>query len=398
MKHQEDIVDRLGRFYREAGLEVPASPPAWIAPQRRRRPSWQPVLASAGLAAVALSLFFAVRLARDQANQVRATASPTVRATVEPTATPTVSVRPSPDASWVTQRFPVGSVSAMLLNSSAVFSVSGTKLARIDRATGAVSNADIPANTSGIAETTAGLWLASGPTIAPAGTNAQWLTLLDPVTLKVKRQVHLPGQPAADINAGPQLAAGNQLWLGYGTGSFRLSPDTGDQLSSLNLPGAVTSLSIDPSGQRLYVGVGPSQTQPATVVELDANTGSKLASANTGGAGLGGPRVAAASDGVWVSYATGTMGLVEHRSGTNLSTTGGAIRTSNTARAVVSAGALWIVDGMAQQLTCADPASGVTRASTAENQPATFVADASGAFLGDSQGVAALQPPASCRG
>jgi len=400
MKHQEDLVDRLGRFYRQAKLEVPASPPAWIPPQRRSRPSWQPVLASAGLAAVVVSLFIAVRYARDHQNQVHVTASPTVHASVVPSATaaPSTTPSPSPDASWVTRRFPVGSVSAMLLDSSGVFSMTGTKLARIDRSTGAVTTADIPANASGMALTSAGLWVASGPGIAPAATNAQWLTLLDPVTLKVTRQVHLPGQPGSDMNAGPQLAGGNQLWLGYGTGLYRLNPDTGDQLSTQGIAGTVTSLSIDASGQRLYVGVGPSQTQPATVVEFDATIGARLASANTGGAGLGGPHVAAATDGVWVSYATGTMGLIEHRSAANLSMLGSSVRTSNTVRAVVDAGALWIVDGMAQQLTCADPASGVTRAATAETLPSAFVADAGGAYLGDNTGVAALQPPASCRG
>lgn len=400
MKHQEDIVDRLSRFYREAKLEVPASPPAWIPAKRPSRPTWQPVLASAGLAVVALSLFFVVRAARDQATQARAKASPTVASTVAPTvsASATATPSPSPDASWVTRRYPVGSVSAMLLDSSAVFSITGTKLIRIDRSTGTVTGADIPANATGMAETTAGLWVAAGPAIAPASTNNQWLTLLDPVTLKAKRQLHLPGQPGSDMNAGPQLAGAAQLWLAYGTGLYRLNPDTGDTLASQSLAGTATGLSIDPSGQRLYAGVGPSQTQPATVVELDASTGARLASANTGGAGLGGPRLAATADGVFISYATGTMGLIEHRSAGNLAVLGNMIRTSNTVRPVVDAGALWIVDGMAQRLTCADPVSGATRASTVETQPSTFAADAGGAYLGDNTGVAALQPPASCRG
>jgi hypothetical protein len=92
------------------------------------------------------------------------------------------------------------------------------------------------------------------------------------------------------------------------------------------------------------------------------------------------------------------MGLVEHRSAANLSILGSTVRTSNTVHALVSGGALWIVDGMAQQLICADPASGATRASTAETLPSAFAADAGGAYLGDNTGVAALQPPASCRG
>lgn len=408
MNHQEDLVDRLTRFYREAKLEVPASPPAWIPAQRRSRPAWQPVLASAGLAVVALSLFFVVRVARDQATQARVKVSPTVQASTHPTAaaTPTPSPTPSPDASWVTRRYPVGAVSGMLLDRTAVFSVTGTKLVRIDRSSGAITSAQIPANAIGLTETTAGVWVAAGPGIAPAPSNTQWLTLLDPLTLKVKRQVHLPGQPGSDTNAGPHLVGGNQLWLGYGGALYRLNSDTGDQLSRQTLVGTAISLSLDPSGQRLYVGVGPSQTQPATVLEYDAATGTRLASANTGGAGLGGPTVAAAADGVWVMYATGMMGAVEHRSATNLSLltvaqqpngTNAAIRGVNSISAFVAAGVLWIVDAMPQQLDCADLTTGAIRASASVQSPVTLVADAGGAYLGDSQGVAALQPPAACR-
>jgi hypothetical protein len=287
----------------------------------------------------------------------------------------------------------------LLLDSSAVFSLGPSKLTRIDRSSGAATTVADPTNANTFAATSAGLWIAAGPDIAGATPNSRSLTLLDPTTLAVKRQVSLPGQPGSDMNAGPQLAGGpGLLWFGYGNGLYRLNPDTGATLSSQQLAGTATSLSIDPSGQRLYVGVGPSQTQAATVIELDASTGNRIASAPTGGAGLGGPHVAAALDGVWVSYATGMKGQVEHRRTADLSQTGHPIVTSNTIRAVVGTNALWLVDGMAQQLSCADPATGAIRASVAETQPAAFALDASGAYLGDSQGIAVLQPPASCRG
>ena len=402
MKHQEDLVDRLGRFYREARLEVPAAPPTWVAPEPKRGFSWQPVLASGALAAIVVALFFGVRVARDRA-QVRVATSPTASAVATPSptpsATPTPSPAPSPDASWVASRFSVGSVSALLLDSSAVFSLGPSKLTRIDRTSGAVTTVAAAKNANTFAATSAGLWIAAGPDIAGATPNSRSLTLVDPTTLAIKRQVSLPGQPGSDMNAGPQLAGGSGLlWFGYGNGLYHLNPDSGVTLSSQQLAGTATSLSIDPSGQRLYVGVGPSQTQAATVIELDASTGNRIASAPTGGAGLGGPHVAAALDGVWVSYATGMKGEVEHRRAADLSQTGNPIVTSNTIRVVVGANALWLVDGMAQQLTCADLASGATRAATAETQPSVFAADAGGAYLGDNTGVAALQPPASCRG
>jgi hypothetical protein len=90
--------------------------------------------------------------------------------------------------------------------------------------------------------------------------------------------------------------------------------------------------------------------------------------------------------------------LVEHRSGVDLALVGSSIRTSNTIHAVVGANALWLIDGMAQQITCADPGSGAIRASSTENQPTAFTVDSQGAYLGDTTGIAAMQPPAACRG
>jgi hypothetical protein len=92
------------------------------------------------------------------------------------------------------------------------------------------------------------------------------------------------------------------------------------------------------------------------------------------------------------------MGAVEHRSAVSLAPTGNSIRTSNTIHAVVGAGALWLIDGMAQQLTCADPGTGATRASSPESEPQALVVDSNAAYLGDATGVAAMQPPAACRG
>ena len=401
MNHEEQLVKRLTRFYEGAKREVSATPPVWVAPGRQRGRWIQPVLASAALAAVALSVGVGIRMARENRNPPTVATSPTVSASASPTPSATPTPAPSPGPNWVTQRFAVGSVKAMTLDSSAAFALGPSKLSRIDRSSRAVTTVAAQANASGIAETSAGVWVAGGPGTAPAPANSTSLTLFDAATLQVKRQAPLPGQPGSDVNAGPQLDGNaSLLWLGYGNHVYRLDPDTGSTRLMQALPGTAVSISLDPSGQRLYVGIEvPSNASGQDrVLELDASTGATLASSESQGRGLGGPHVTGASDGVWVSYATGTMGAVEHRSAVSLAPTGNSIRTSNTIHAVVGAGALWLIDGMAQQLTCADPGTGATRASSPESEPQALVVDSNAAYLGDATGVAAMQPPAACRG
>lgn len=403
MNHDEQLVERLNRFFQDAKSEITATPPTWEVPGHRRGRWIQPVFASAALAVVILAVVVGVRMLRDSRNPVGVTTSPTVSAS--PSATPSASATPtpapSPAANWVTQRFPAGSVSKLTLDRAAVFALTPSKVTRIDRSSNATTAAAIQPNATGIALTGAGLWVAAGPGIAPAPASSQSLTLLDPVSLQPTRQTQLPGAPGSETNVGPQLAGdATMLWLGYGHGLYRLDPQTGSVLLSQAIPGTAVSISLDPAGQRLYVGVEASSNAsgPDRVLELDAATGATLASADTGGRGLGGPHIAAAVDGVWVGFATGTQGSVEHRNAASLALIGSSIRTSNTIDAVVGAGALWLIDGTAQQVTCADPASGATRASSPETAPAAFAVDANGAYLGDAAGVAAMQPPAACHG
>jgi hypothetical protein len=217
------------------------------------------------------------------------------------------------------------------------------------------------------------------------------------LTLKVKQRINLPGQPTPATFSLPQLAGTSDLlWLGYGNSLYRLDPATGRVLLTQGLPGTATSLSIDPSSHWLYVGVVPSQGRNALVIEWDGSTGRRIASAPTGGADLGGPTVAAAPDGVWIAYATGMMGAVEHRSARDLSVlVGPQTGHTNGIRVFVGGGALWLADGGARRLACADLLTGTTAASQ-ESDPAAVVADADGSYLGDIDGVGFLRPEASC--
>jgi hypothetical protein len=411
MDERDELIARLTRFYREARNEVPSTPPPWT-PRERARVRWlQPVLASAAIVAVAAGLAVTLRMVRDHA-----AARPSIAATPTVTAVPSPSASPSPSpsvgANWVTRQVPVGQVTAMSLDSAAVFALyaptpasggidpSQIRLARVDRATAAVVTAGPFPNAWRMTRTGAGLWLAAGSEAWAPKADTQWLTLVDPVTLTVKLRVRLPGQADTGQPSDPQLAGtSNLMWLAYGHSLYRLDPSTGRVLLTKALSGTATGLSLDASGQRLYLGLNSTSNQgaEALVTEWDASTGGSLGSASTGGAGLGGPMVAAASDGVWVAYATGMQGQIEHRNASALSLLATPPQQhSNGIRVAVGGGAVWLVDSGAQQLACADPSSGAVAASSPETLPAVVVADATGTYLGDSDGVAFLQPPASC--
>jgi hypothetical protein len=190
------------------------------------------------------------------------------------------------------------------------------------------------------------------------------------------------------------------MWLAYGHSLYRLDPATGGVLLAMTLPGTATGISIDPLGQRLYLGLDATSDHGANalVSEFGASTGASVASAPTGGAGLGGPQVSAASDGVWIAYATGMMGAVEHRSAAKLAlVTGPQGGHINGIRISVGGGALWLVDaGNAGRVACADSRTGNVLASSDESLPALVVADSGGSYLGDAEGVGFMRPDASC--
>jgi hypothetical protein len=409
MTGQEQLIERLTRFYHEAGGEVSSVPPAWVGGKDRSVRWLQPALASIALIVLALGLAVTLRIVREEA-QRKVTPLPVPSASPSPSATPSPSPSPSATASWVTRQVPIGSVVAMSLDPSAVFALynpgpmngrpnpATTMLARIDRATAVATTAGPFPEATLLARVSPGLWIGAGANQGTAGVDTQWLTLIDPVSLKVKQRVHLPGQPTPGLFSLPQLAGTSDLlWSAYGNSLFRLDAATGRVLLTQNLPGTVTGLSIDPSSHRLYGGFVPSQGTEALVIEWDGSTGHRIASAPTGGADLGGPTVVAGRDGVWITYATGMMGAVEHRAETTLSLLAGpAHGYSNAIRAFVGGGALWLVDGGAGEVACADLRTGTTAASSPTTQVAAVVADASGSYLGDADGVGFLRPDPSC--
>jgi len=413
MNGQEQLIERLTRFYGEARGEVSSVPPVW-APGKHRPTRWlQPALASIAMIVLAVGLAVTLRIVREEA-QRKVTPLPVPSASSSPSPSPSAPPLPSPSPSatpsWVTRSVPLGQVQAMSLDASAIFAlyaptpVSGgvnanqMRLARIDRTTRAVTTAGPFPNAWRLVRTASGLWIAAGADQSSPTADTQWLTLVDPVTLRVKQRVRLPGQPTAGTYSVPQLAGTSDLlWAAYGNSLYRLDPATGRVLLSQNLGGTATGLSIEPTSHRLYAGWEPSQGTDALVIEWDGSTGRRIASAPTGGAGLGGPGVVAVPDGVWIAYATGMMGAVEHRSAVDLTLLPEPpARHANGIHVFVGGGTLWLVDSMAQEVACADLRTGAIAAIVNETGPAAIVADANGSYLGDTDGVGFLRPDPSC--
>lgn len=292
----------------------------------------------------------------------------------------------------------------MALDSSAVFALytptasnphdtSQTTLARIDRTTGTViTNGPFPGGFQ-LLRVGAGLWVVGGMSGGPT-VDKYWMDLVDPVTLQVKSRTWVPGRPGPGVFGLPELTgASDILWLGYGQHLYRLDPGTGRILNTISLSGTVTSVSIDPSGRRLYVGVVTASSQ-ASIIELDGRTAAQHASTPTGGGDLGGPHLAASADGVWVAYATGMMGAVEHRNAANLALLPipSQFGHTNGISIVVGSGSVWFVDGGAQRVACADPRSGTIAASTELPFPTVMVTDSKGTYVAVQDEVDFLQP------
>ena len=413
MDPRERMIERLTAFYREAGSDAPSSPSTWTVEARRRAGWLQPVLASVALIVLVIGAVVGLRVAREQANRNAPKPTPTAISSpsAAPSETPSPTPSPTPLSNWITRRVPLGGQTSygqgMALDSSAVFALynptsnnphdtSQTTLAGIDRTTGKIVTNGPFAGGFQLLEVGAGLWVVGGMSGGPT-VDKYWMDLVDPVTLQVKFRMWVPGRPGHTVFTLPQLTGtSNILWLGYGQQLYRLDPGTGQTMATVNVSGTVTSVSLDPSGQRLYVGVEPAPAQyiQDQVLELDGNTGQRLASASTGGAGLGGPHVVGSADGVWIAYATGMMGQVEHRDAANLAVLPNASQDGHTngISVVVGSGTVWFVDGSAQQLSCADPKTGTVAASTELSFTSGLVTDSKGTYAGVRDEVDFLQP------
>lgn len=402
MDQHKRLIQELTAFYREEGSEASLPTPRWSAHVMGNRFGWlQPVVASVALVLVVIGAAIGLRVAREAAT-VKVKPTPIVTSTVSPapsvvpSATPSATPSPTPLSSWITRRVALPGqvyfVQAMALDSGAVFALysptsnnphdnSQTALARVDRTTGKVgSNGPFPGGFQ-LLRVGGALWVLGGMNGGPA-VDKYWMDLVDPVTLQVKSRLWVPGQAGPTAFALPVITgASNVMWLGYGQHLYRLDVNTGKVLATVNLTGTVTSVSLDPSALRLYAGVIP-QGYQAQVIEFSGNSGTRLRSTPTGGGDLGGPQVAASVDSVWIAYATGMMGQVEHRSAATLALipNPSQVEHTNGISVVVGPTSVWYLDGMAQQVACADPRSGAIASAAGLAFPAALVVDAKGVY------------------
>ena len=242
------------------------------------------------------------------------------------------------------------------------------------------------------------VWIAEGNGVTTAGS-APTLTSLDADTLQFVRRIPLPhetGRPAV-----ANLVAGEVgLWLAYGTHLYQLDPQTGQATRKRSLGGLATSIAVDSGAVRLYVGAVTAGSDKTTVSEWTVATLNQLASSDTGAPGeLGGPQLAAGTDGVWIAYATGMMGQVEHRRASDLSPLPivAAHVHTNAVEVDVVDGYVWVDDAMAGILACLDPTTGAVSATKNLPLGGIVAGDSAGLYIGDVNGINVLVPDSRCR-
>jgi hypothetical protein len=310
----------------------------------------------------------------------------------------------------LTKRWRLGPVGDIAVSPEAVYALytpatvegalayaTDNRLARIDRMSSALITAGPFPYAEHVAVAGGLVWL-GGNNQYPATPFPESSTLIgvDARTLAVVQRLSFPGtaHPLVANLAGDS----DSLWLAYGTRVYRLSAGTGSTLVSQAINGIATSIALDPSGRHLYIGMNTfAASFPAAIIEVDPLTLTALVSASTGGGDLGGPHVAAGANDVWVSFATGMLGQVEHRQASNLALLPVApVNHSNGVRVAVIAGMIWVADSIAGQLICLDPNTGAVRAGWSTQQGGVVAGDGSELYFGDITGVGRFQPDSRC--
>ncbi len=320
---------------------------------------------------------------------------------------------PSPTPLPAASAGSLGFITALALTGQAVFALyapngtegqlrgaTSTMLARLDRSSGAVLTTGPFSGAMTIAATDSWVWIGGGNDyLATPNPNATGLIRLNAKTLSNQLSIRLPDAQVT-APAMVQLAAWDQrVWLAYGRRIYLLTAATGAVLASSHLPGIASSLAYEPSTSKLYVGsdAGSNQTQ-ATVSERDPADLHGLVTASTGGADLGGPDVTPSQSDIWIAFATGMLGQVEHRRASDLALEPMANHPqfTNGVRVFAAGRQIWVSDSMAGKLDCLDPASGAVRASRDLVQGGIVVGDAAGVYLGAATGLSVLAADPRC--
>jgi hypothetical protein len=233
---------------------------------------------------------------------------------------------------------------------------------------------------------------------------------LDTTTLAFHSRQYLPVKnnlfaPGVD----PVLTAtiDGPLWVAGGEDLWALNPSTGAIETEFNTRNEINQMSTDPTGNLLYVGAEGSESEPV-VTEYNAQTGMELKHSLL--CCIDGAGVAATIGGVWVSAVTGHFGDAYELSANGLgqiapsarmsSEIGGTYDQLGGVGTSVSEGTLWLTSSATPDtgvLTCADPATGVVRASESA-QVMDPIASGSLLYAFYDNNLVTITPPAKCFG
>jgi hypothetical protein len=176
----------------------------------------------------------------------------------------------------------------------------------------------------------------------------------DPRTLTLKSSILLPAP------TGPLARSAAGLWVGAGGRLYLVDADNGRILQTVTVRGRVGQITVDPSGDRLYVATYRRGEVQGNLSERDARSGELLAVAPRSALGGYPANDFAPTDrGVWVGAPTGNFGgEFFFREGT---LRGGRelIEGYQSISASLAGGRLWILDDVVRVgYRCADPRSG----------------------------------------
>ena len=110
------------------------------------------------------------------------------------------------------------------------------------------------------------------------------------------------------------------------------------------------------------------------------------------------PGVSASKDGVWVAYATGMLGQIEHLHAiglTEVPTSHAA--TTNSIRVVAVNNMVWAIDAMAGKVECLDQQTGKSRVGWADSEAMVIAGDSQGLYLGSVSGLSVLVVDRRCQ-
>jgi streptogramin lyase len=229
---------------------------------------------------------------------------------------------------------------------------------------------------------------------------------LDPASLQVVQRVALPSVPGV-LGASPD----GSVWVGVDGDLLVLDSTSGGVTQIIPVSGTPKLISFDPGGSHAYIETSARAGEDGDLlVELDATTGRRIASAAVGVRELAGASsMAATSDGVWMSTPTGMMGgaffLPEGTlRGGHQMLPGEQAPGTNAVAVSLAGGTVWVSDQGTGEVSCLDPTTGkvldrftMARSSDANYPYGRLVTQGGSAlYMDGSLYLLRLDPPRAC--